>query len=110
MAHPQHADQDHWELNGGSGKPHASPGHHRLHLCRGRHAALRQELPGEEMAVCVCGGAALGGGKEIGGEGEGGKETRRVVVRSDEDRRQCGEGEVGEDMMRQGGRRSGEEM
>ena len=49
MAHPQHADQDHWKLSGRSWKLDIGAGHHRLHLCCGWHAAVWQELQG----VCV---------------------------------------------------------
>ena len=46
VAHPQHADQDHRQLSGRAGQPHPGAGHHRLHLRRGGHAALREELQG----------------------------------------------------------------
>jgi len=48
VADAQHADQDHRELHGRPGQPDARPRHHRLHLRRGRHAAVWEELPGSD--------------------------------------------------------------
>lgn len=46
LAHPEHVDQDHWELRWCPGQPDLGAGHHCLHLCGGGDAALREELQG----------------------------------------------------------------
>lgn len=49
MADSEHPDQDHRELRRRSGESDAGSGHHRLHLRRGRHAAVWEEL----RVVCM---------------------------------------------------------
>ena len=49
VAHAEHAHQDHWQLGGRPGEPDPGPGHHRVHLRRGRHAAVWEELPGRYL-------------------------------------------------------------
>ena len=44
VAHSKHADQDHRELGWRPGQSDPRPGHHRLYLCCGRHAAVWEKL------------------------------------------------------------------
>ena len=49
LANIKYANKDHRQFSWGPGKSDLGVGHHRLHFCGGRHAALWEEL----QRMCV---------------------------------------------------------